>query len=205
MCDPHLEHVDEYLALAEAAGAGIGHVFETHVQADHVSGALELARRAGAKVYVHESADVAFPHVDVSDGDEIQLGNDYVRVLHTPGHSEDSVCYLLPRETALSVLGRPAGAGFVAGTLRERLTRTGHVAHALPELGTIRVSELIARPPSFCAPYTTIRHAAGTSQSACSSAMTSIAGPTARRIFLNGSSARSRSAVVMSCPRLASA
>src|SRR5437764_11874532 len=73
---------------------------------------------------------------------------------------ESSICYLLPRETALSVLGRPAGAGFVAGTLRERLTRTGHVAHALPELGTVRVSELIARPPSFCAPYTTIRHAA---------------------------------------------
>ena len=99
MCDPHLDHLDEYLALAEAAGAGIGHVFETHVQADHVSGALELARRAGAKIYVHESADVAFPHVDVGDGDEIQLGNDYVRVLHTPGHSEDSVCYLVGDRT----------------------------------------------------------------------------------------------------------
>src|SRR5437868_3792205 len=73
---------------------------------------------------------------------------------------ENSICYLLPRETALSVLGRPAGAGFVAGTLRERLTRTGHVAHALPELGTVRVSELIGRPPAFCEPFTTIRHAA---------------------------------------------
>jgi glyoxylase-like metal-dependent hydrolase (beta-lactamase superfamily II) len=82
VCDPHLEHVDEYLRLAEAAGAGIGHVFETHVQADHRSGALELARRAGARVYLHEAADVSFPHVDVGDGDEIQLGNDYVRVLH---------------------------------------------------------------------------------------------------------------------------
>ena len=50
-----------------------------------------------------------------------------------------------------------------------------------------------------------MRHAAGTSQSACSSTMTSIAGPTAARIFRNGSSARSRSAVEMSCPRLASA
>jgi hydroxyacylglutathione hydrolase len=99
VCDPHIDHVDEYLALAEAAGAGIGHVFETHVQADHVSGALELARRTGAKVYVHESAEVDFPHVDVRDGDEIQLGNDYVRVLHTPGHSEDSVCYLVGDRT----------------------------------------------------------------------------------------------------------
>jgi glyoxylase-like metal-dependent hydrolase (beta-lactamase superfamily II) len=99
VCDPHLEHVDEYLALSEAAGAGIGHVFETHVQADHPSGALELARRTGARIYLHESADVAFPHVALHDGDEVPLGNDYVRVLHTPGHSEDSVCYLVGDRT----------------------------------------------------------------------------------------------------------
>ena len=99
MCDPHVDHVDEYLRLAEAAGAGIGHVFETHVQADHLSGALELVRRTGARIYLHEAADVSFPHVDVGDGDEVQLGNDYVRVLHTPGHSEDSVCYLVGDRT----------------------------------------------------------------------------------------------------------
>jgi len=99
VCDPHIDHVDEYLALAEAAGAGIGRVFETHVQADHVSGALELARRAGARIHVHEAAEVAFPHHDLRDGDEVQLGNDYVRVLHTPGHSEDSVCYLVGDRT----------------------------------------------------------------------------------------------------------
>src|SRR6266536_4555196 len=45
---------------------------------------------------------------------------------------EDSVCYLIPRGQALEVLGRPAGAGFVATSLRERLTRTGHTVHALP-------------------------------------------------------------------------
>lgn len=95
VCDPHIDHVDEYLALAEAAGAGINHIFETHVQADHLSGVFELARRTGAKVYLHESADVTFPHVDVKDGDEILLGNDFVRVMHTPGHSDDSVCYLV--------------------------------------------------------------------------------------------------------------
>jgi CBS domain-containing protein len=75
---------------------------------------------------------------------------------------EDSVCYLLPPEAALSVLGRPAGAGFVAATLRERLTRTGHVTHALPELATVRIAELIPRPPAFCEPFTTISRAART-------------------------------------------
>jgi CBS domain-containing protein len=75
---------------------------------------------------------------------------------------EDSTCFLVPRELALSVLGRPAGAGFVARTLRERLTRTGHVVHALPQLATVRVSELISRPLHSCEPFTTIRHAAET-------------------------------------------
>ena len=75
---------------------------------------------------------------------------------------EDSVCYLLPREQALTVLGRPAGAGFVAATLRERLTRAGHVTHALPELATVRIAELIPRLPPFCEPFTTIRKAAAT-------------------------------------------
>src|SRR5207302_4451413 len=68
--------------------------------------------------------------------------------------------HLIPRDTALDVLGRPAGAGFVAATLRERLTRTGHAVHALRELGTVRVGELIGREPVFCEPDTSIREAA---------------------------------------------
>ncbi len=99
MCDPHLSHLDEYLALADAVGARIGHVFETHVQADHPSGALALAERCGARIYFHESADVALPHVRLSDGDEIPLGNDYVRVLHTPGHAPEHVCLLVGDRT----------------------------------------------------------------------------------------------------------
>jgi hydroxyacylglutathione hydrolase len=93
--DPHAEHVDEYLTLAEEAGAAIVAIVETHVQADHVSGAPALAEATGAPIYLHESADVDFPHRDVRDGDEIQLGNDYLRVLHTPGHSPDSISLLV--------------------------------------------------------------------------------------------------------------
>ena len=93
--DPHLEHVDEYLALAERAGAPIVEIFETHVQADHLSGALPLAERTGAPIYLHEAAEVDFPHRTVRDGEEIQLGNDYIRVLYTPGHSPDSISLLV--------------------------------------------------------------------------------------------------------------
>lgn len=93
--DPHAEHIDEYLAVAEHAASPIVAIFETHVQADHLSGAVQLAERTGASIYLHESAAVAFPFIPMHDGDEITLGNDYVRVLHTPGHSLDSVCLIV--------------------------------------------------------------------------------------------------------------
>lgn len=93
--DPHAAHVDDYLAVAAAAEVPIVAIIETHVQADHLSGAPELAARGGATIYLHEAAEVAFPHADLRDGDEITLGNDYLRVLHTPGHSPDSICLLV--------------------------------------------------------------------------------------------------------------
>jgi CBS domain-containing protein len=73
---------------------------------------------------------------------------------------EDTTCYLIGREAALDVLGRPAGAIFVARTMRERLTRTGHTVHGLPEVRTIRVGNLITAPPVLCRPQRTIREAA---------------------------------------------
>ena len=73
---------------------------------------------------------------------------------------EDTTCYAIGRELALKVLGRPEGAIFVARTMRERLTRTGHTVHGLPEVRTIRVGNLIAAPPVLCRPDRTIREAA---------------------------------------------
>jgi glyoxylase-like metal-dependent hydrolase (beta-lactamase superfamily II) len=93
--DPHAEHIDDYLAVAAAADAPIRAIVETHVQADHLSGASELSARTAAPIYLHEAADVAFPHQTLHDGDELTLGNDFLRVLHTPGHSPDSVTLLV--------------------------------------------------------------------------------------------------------------
>src|SRR4029079_2387857 len=73
---------------------------------------------------------------------------------------EDTTCYAIGRELALKVLGRPEGAIFVARTMRERLVRTGHTVHGLPEVRTIRVGNLIAAPPVLCRPDRTIREAA---------------------------------------------
>ena len=67
----------------------------THVHADHRSGGRLLAERTGASYCVHESADIAMPFTPLRDGEAIELGNTHVTVLHTPGHSPDSMCLLV--------------------------------------------------------------------------------------------------------------
>lgn len=93
--DPHIEHIHNYHDIAEKAGSPIVAIFETHVQADHLSGAVQLAAKTQAPIYLHEAADVNFPFTRLRDGDVIELGNDYVQVMHTPGHSLDSVCLVV--------------------------------------------------------------------------------------------------------------
>lgn len=88
---------DWFLAEAEAAQVRIAHVIDTHVHADHYSGGPALARRAGAPYHLHESnaARVAFDFEPLRDGQRLEAGNVLVDVLHTPGHTEDSVCLLV--------------------------------------------------------------------------------------------------------------
>ena len=85
--DPHVDLVDDYLAGAAAAGSQIVAVFETHVQADHVSGLPELVERTGARAYLPAGAGVAFEHVPLADGDVAELGNTVVTAIATPGHA----------------------------------------------------------------------------------------------------------------------
>lgn len=90
--DPRADDVDAYQAFADAKQMRITDVIDTHVHADHRSGGFELARRVGARYCLHESADVAMPFTPLRDGEEIELGNTRLVVLHTPGHSPESVC-----------------------------------------------------------------------------------------------------------------
>jgi hydroxyacylglutathione hydrolase len=85
--DPHADLVDNYLATAAELGAPIVAVFETHVQADHVSGLPGLVERTAATAYLPASAGVAFEHVALADGDTIELGNTIVTAISTPGHA----------------------------------------------------------------------------------------------------------------------
>lgn len=84
--DPHAGLVDDYLAAAAALGAPIVAVFETHVQADHISGLPALAG-TGATAYLPAGAGVDFEHVPLADGEVVVLGNTFVTAIATPGHA----------------------------------------------------------------------------------------------------------------------
>jgi glyoxylase-like metal-dependent hydrolase (beta-lactamase superfamily II) len=92
--DPQHE-IEPYLETAAEKSMRITHIFETHVQADHLSGARRLAAASGAPVFYHEAAAVAFPHAALSDEEEHELGNVRVSVLHTPGHTPESMCLVV--------------------------------------------------------------------------------------------------------------
>jgi glyoxylase-like metal-dependent hydrolase (beta-lactamase superfamily II) len=92
--DPHAELVDEYFEEARRLGAPIGAVFETHVQADHVSGLPALAE-AGATAYLPAGATVDFDYVALADGELVDLGNTVVRALATPGHAPAHNAYVV--------------------------------------------------------------------------------------------------------------
>jgi hydroxyacylglutathione hydrolase len=93
--DPHVELVEGYLEEAERLGAPIAAVFETHLQADHVSGLPALVERAGATAYLPTGAAVDFAHIPLDDGEVVELGNTIVRTLATPGHAPAHNAYLV--------------------------------------------------------------------------------------------------------------
>jgi hydroxyacylglutathione hydrolase len=93
--DPHVELIDHYLKGAERADAPIVAVFETHVQADHVSGLPALVEATGATAYLPAGAEVHFVHTPLADGDIVELGNTVVRALGTPGHAPAHNAYVV--------------------------------------------------------------------------------------------------------------
>ena len=89
--DAHAEDVDVYAAFAASKSMRITHVIDTHVHADHRSAGPELARKVGGSYCLHESADVDLSFERLRDEDAIELGNTRVKVLHTPGHTPESI------------------------------------------------------------------------------------------------------------------
>lgn len=93
--DVHAEDVDWFLQQAAKQAVKIDYVIDTHIHADHVSGGRELARRAGGHYCLHESSTPQFAFTPLKDGQVLEIGNVTAQVLHTPGHTADSICLLV--------------------------------------------------------------------------------------------------------------
>ncbi len=133
--DP-LREVASYLEKAQKDGAAIKYVFETHFHADFVSGHLDLSQKTGAPIVYGPTATPAFDAHIARDGEEFKVGKVTFRVLHTPGHTMESTCYLLLDENGKEValfsgdtlfigdVGRPDLAQKAAHMTQEQLAET---------------------------------------------------------------------------------
>ena len=92
--DPQRD-VDQYIEEAAARGLTIRYVLETHLHADFVSGHRELAARTGAQIVFGDRAQAEFPHRAVRDGDEVRVGRVVLRAMETPGHTPESISWLV--------------------------------------------------------------------------------------------------------------
>ena len=139
--DP-LREVEPYIKKAASNNARIKYVLETHFHADFVSGHLDLASKTGAEIVFGPTAEPSFPIHSAKDGEVLSLGDIKIKVLHTPGHTMESTCYLLideeGKETALfsgdtlfiGDVGRPDLAQKVKAELTEDLL-AGHLFDSL--------------------------------------------------------------------------
>jgi glyoxylase-like metal-dependent hydrolase (beta-lactamase superfamily II)/rhodanese-related sulfurtransferase len=92
LIDPEASQADRYLALATHHGLRIRYLIDTHTHADHFSAAHRLARRLDAPVAMHESSPAPFVDMRLGDGEAIALGALRLKIMHTPGHTRDSMC-----------------------------------------------------------------------------------------------------------------
>jgi hydroxyacylglutathione hydrolase len=98
--------VDTYLEIAKQNNMQITHIFETHIHADFLSGARELAAITGAKMYLSDEGgegwQYEFAHEGLKHGQQLMVGNLKIEVLHTPGHTPESISFLLTDTPASS-------------------------------------------------------------------------------------------------------
>src|SRR5690349_15440161 len=92
--DP-LRETEPYIEKAQKRNAKIKYVFETHFHADFVSGHIDLSRATNAPIVFGPGADTNYDAINAEDGEEFKIGKLTIKVLHTPGHTPESTCYLL--------------------------------------------------------------------------------------------------------------
>ena len=93
--DPGRDRVGEYVRIARKKGLRITGIIETHTHADHISGNRDLAAVTSARIMLHSAAGAAFDHEALTDGRDVVIGNVQLKILHTPGHTPDSISVLV--------------------------------------------------------------------------------------------------------------
>ncbi|EPR43519.1 Rhodanese-like protein [Desulfovibrio sp. X2] len=145
--DPKRDIAD-YLEIARSEGMRITHIINTHLHADHVSGDQELRAVTGAKIYINDSVPIDYVHEGLSDGDVFVLGAARIEVLHTPGHTPNSVS-LLVTDTARSDEPEMLLTGdllFVGDTGRPDLAGEDLIAQQVQNLYTSLYEKFAAFP-----------------------------------------------------------
>ncbi len=92
LIDPEISLIDRYLALAARDGLRIHYLIDTHTHADHFSATQQLARRLDVPVAMHRTSPAPFVSLALDDGEMLAVGKIRLQVLHTPGHTRDSMC-----------------------------------------------------------------------------------------------------------------
>ncbi|WP_040727041.1 MBL fold metallo-hydrolase [Thiomicrorhabdus sp. Kp2] len=93
--DVHQNEVELYLELAKSKGLKIAYVIDTHVHADHYTGGYELAQRSNGQYALHTSSPAKCSFTPLIDGQILEAGNVKIEIMHTPGHTEDSITLMV--------------------------------------------------------------------------------------------------------------
>ena len=92
--DPEIDKADDYVELAGFLKSKLLYAIDTHTHADHNSACKVMRERYGVRVVMHRATDAPYVDVHVEDGDEIKFGAQSLKVVYTPGHTQDSMCLL---------------------------------------------------------------------------------------------------------------
>ncbi len=125
--DP-LRDVEVYLNLAKERNAVIKYIFETHFHADFVSGHLDLAKQSNAPIIYGPETETTFPVYVAKDGEQFKIGALTIEVLHTPGHTFESSCYLLKDEKGKDSAVFTGDTLFVGDVGRPDLAQGGDIS-----------------------------------------------------------------------------
>jgi len=92
--DPEIDKADDYVGLAEFLGSKLLYAIDTHTHADHNSACKIMRERHGVQVVMHAATEAPYVDLRVNDGDLINFGKCSLKVIYTPGHTQDSMCLL---------------------------------------------------------------------------------------------------------------